>query len=329
MDVCMSGASIARKPLPGLRRLLFGLAAGAAMLLPGHAQAAWPERDVTLLVHSGAGSSTDVMARALAKSIENVTGKNVVVIVKGKDAMAALQKANADGYTLSTQTRSFLADLASGRSPFPAEQFQWVARLIGETYAYGVQASSPYKTFADLVAVAKKNPNTISMSTFRTGSTHQIAAVVLNDRAGADFNIIPYNSGSDLVIAMLGGNADVAATNPSQLFEQIAADKARALVVLSAKRHERLPDVPTAKELGYDVEQYHWRGLIGKTGIPEATLNEIDAVMEKAIQDVTFQDYVRKGGLDMLAQGHNELTGEINKELPEIRGIMQRLGLVK
>lgn len=314
-----------------LKSALVGLTVcvAAATAFNNEASAAWPEKDVTLLVHSKAGSSTDVMARAIAKAIENVTGKNVVVVVKGRDALIALQKAKADGYTLATQTRSFLGSLASGRSHFPAEDFQWVSRLIGETYALGVRADSPWKTAQDLIEDAKKRPGDIKLSTFRPGSTHQISALSLAKEMGTDFNVIPYDSGSKLVIAMLGGNVDVAGTNPSRLIEYMTAGKARALVVMSDKRHDKMPDVPTARELGFPIEQYHWRGLVGKSGIPEQTLKEIDAVMEKVAREPSFVEYVEKEGLDMLVQGHAELSASVESEIVEVKKIMTELGLIK
>ena len=291
--------------------------------------AAWPEKTVNILVHSSAGSSTDIMARALAKGLEDVTGGTFVVTARGREAMPALLNAPADGYTLSTQTRSFLPELMQKQSPFNPEDFRWVAKLVGESYAFGVLVESDLKTFQDLIDQSRANPGEITMSTFSTGSMHQISALLLNDAAGIDVNIVPYNSGSDLVVAMLGGNVDVAASNPSRLIQQVEAGETRVLVVTSEERNPNLPDTPTAVELGYGIVQAHWRGLIAKAGTPDDVLAEIDAALLQAIQSQAFADYVTTEGLEVIYKGPDVLDAVVKQEMAEIKPRLEQMDMLK
>ena len=311
-----------------LMSLGVGLAFGGLLNATG-AEAAWPERDVTVLVHSGAGSSTDRMARAFAKAAEEVTGKNFIVVVKGRDAVPALLKAKADGYMVSTQTRSLLGSLATGRTSYTADDLQWIARLVGETYCLAVRSDSKYKSLKDLFAGAKADPGSVTMATYKTGSTHQISALLLNDAADVKFNIIPFNSGSKTVTAMIGGNVEVVATNPSRMLQYVKAGKARVLTVTSDARHEKLPDVPTARELGYDVVQFHWRGLIGKKGIPASTLAEMEAAIKKITRSKTFQTFIDQQGLSDLYMGPEALTMAAKDDLKEVVRIIDKLKLKK
>lgn len=292
------------------------------------AAAEWPAKTVTILVHSEAGSSTDIMARALAQGLESVTGGNFVVSARGREAMPALLNAEADGHTFATQTRSFLPELMQAHSPFAPEDFQWVANLVGESFTYGVREDDPIESFEDLVERSRANPHAITMSTFATGSMHQLSALILNEAAGIEVNIVPYNSGSDLVIAMLGGNIDVAATNPSRLIQQVEAGEARALVVTSPERHPGLPGTPTAVELGYDVLQAHWRGLIAKAGTPEDVLSEIDAALAAAIETEAFANYIATEGLEMTYMGPEEVSAYVEEEMETIAPRLEAMGML-
>lgn len=309
------------------------LAAGAAIALPlalcGEALAEWPEKDVTLIVHSGAGSSTDIMARALATAAEEVTGHSFVVAnrERSSEAMAALQRAQPDGYTIGTQTRSMLAPIATGRMPYDLEDFTLIARLVAEPYALAVQTDSGYATLDDLLAAAEAEPGAVTMSTYSTGTTHQVAALLFEKAAGVDFNLIPYDSGSDIVIAMLGGNVEVANTNPGIISQHVEAGDARVLAVSGDDRVEAFPDAPTYQEAGYDLTQYHWRGLVGPAGIPDEVLEEMDQVFSEAAEHQAFRDYVATAGLELRYQGSQEFQASVEGELTDVEVIVSELGL--
>lgn len=295
------------------------IAAGLMLALgAGPALAEWPERNVTIMVHSGAGSSTDVMARTFARALTEATGENVVVTVRGRDTLPALVRAEPDGYTLATHTRSLLGDIASGASSYTHDDIQWIERLLGETYIFAVRSDSPYTTAEELFAAAKENPGSVTMSTYRSRSTHQLAALRLNAAAGAEFNIVPYDSGSETVVALLGGNVDVVATNPSNLLQHVEAGTVRGLVVTSDERLDLLPDVPTALELGLGVESYHWRGIIGSAEIPAEIVAEISDAFDEAIVTDVWQQYLSDVQLQDLSVGPEMANEMAKKELMEV-----------
>lgn len=299
-----------------------------SIALTGEALADWPEKPVTIFVHSGAGSSTDLMARAFAKAAEEVTGQSFIVEVKGKETMPALHRAPADGYTLATQTRAFLGELAMGAGFYKPEDFQWIDRLVGEIPVFAVRADSPYKTFAELVAAAKEKPGTVSLATYSAGSTVWADSMKVATAADASFNIIPFGSSGETVVAMLGGNADIAATYPSQMVQAVEAGKARVLVVAGEKQLPLLPGAPTLKELGYDVVLSHWRGLIGRKGIPDDVLAQIDAVAQKTVETDTFKDWAKLAGVDIEYLDHNAAQAKADAEYQEITKSFKDAGLI-
>lgn len=316
----------------GLKTVLVGSCAAltaAAVLAAPIASAAWPERDVTLFVHSGAGSPTDEMVRAFAKGAEEVTGKNFVVIVKKKSALPALLKAKADGYTLSSQTRSFLGSIASKKTSLRMDQFQWVARLVGESPVFAVRSDSGIRSLDELFAKAKKRPGQLMLSTYKAGSTTQADALLVANLGQAKFNVIPYSSGGKLVVAMLGGNVDVSATFPSKMIQHVEKGTVRVLFVSSPQRHPKLPKVPTLKELGYNVTLSHWRGLITKAGVPERILKEIDVVAQKATRSKAFQSFIAKRGLDDFYLDHGSISKAVAVELKSITKFYKKMGIVR
>ncbi|MCO5066593.1 MAG: tripartite tricarboxylate transporter substrate binding protein [Rhizobiaceae bacterium] len=300
-----------------------------SLALTGEALADWPEKPVTIFVHSGAGSSTDLMARAFAKAAEEVTGQSFVVEVKGKETMPALHRAPADGYTLATQTRAFLGELAMGAGFYKPEDFQWVARLVGEVPVFAVRADSPYQTFGDLVAAGKANPGTISLATYTAGSTVWADSMKVAKAADVSFNIIPFGSSGETVVAMLGGNADLAATYPSQMVQAVEAKKARVLVVAGEEQLPLLPGSPTLKELGFDVVLSHWRGLIGRQGIPEDVLAQIDAVTKKTVETETFKEWAKLAGVDISYLDHKEAQTRAESEYQDITKSFKDAGLIQ
>jgi tripartite-type tricarboxylate transporter receptor subunit TctC len=299
---------------------LFGAALAAAALIGSgaNAWAQWPDKPVTIFVHSGAGSSTDLMARAFAKAAEEVTGQPFVVEVKGKDTMPALARAKPDGYTLATQTRAFLGEEAMGTGFYKIDDFQWVDRLVGEIPLFAVKADSPYQTFADVVKAAKEKPHTIRLATYTAGSTVWADSMKVANAAGADFNIVPFGSSSETVVAVLGGNADIAITYPSQMIQAVQAKKARVLFVAGEQPIEQLPGVPTLKSVGYDVVLSHWRGLIAKKGVPEDVLKQIDEVGKKVVESATFKDWAKLAGVDIQYMPHDEASEKAGAEYKEI-----------
>lgn len=300
-------------------------AAGLAGLTTA-ALAEWPEKQVEILVHSGAGSSTDTMARTLANALKEVTDQEIVVTVRGRDALPVLLRSEPDGYTLSTHTRSLLGDIASGKASTSLDELVWVERLLGETYIFAVQADSPHQTAEDLFAAAKADPTSLSMATYRTNSTHQLSALELNKAADADFTIVPYDSGSETVVALLGGNVDAVATNPSNVLQHIEAGTLRGLVVMASERLPLLPDVPTASELGLGVVSYHWRGLVADADVPQGTIAEINAAIDRAIETDVWQEYIVSTGLDNLAVGSAEADASAKAELSMVRDLLAEVG---
>ena len=236
----------------------FGALHGTAAL----AQApAYPTKTITFVVPFAAGSATDQLARAIGQSITNDTKQPVVIDNKagasGMIAAAAVAKAPADGYTVLITTNTTHAaneHLYKKLSYDPVKDFAPLSGLGKGGQVLVVNAASPHKTVADLVAFAKKNPGKLS---FGSGSSSsRVAGEMLKQLAGVDILHVPYKSNPLAITDLLGGQIDLMITDTSTGVPQVKAGKLRALGYSTQKRSTQLPDVPTIDEAGvkgYDM----------------------------------------------------------------------------
>lgn len=238
------------------------LAAAALFALAGHAAAqTYPTRPITFIVPFAAGSATDQLARALGQSITSDTRQAVVVDNKaGASGMLAAQaaaKAAPDGYTvlITTNTTHAANEHLYKKLPYDAvKDFAPVTALGKGSQVMVVNASSPYKSVADLLAKAKREPGKLS---FGSGSSSsRVAGELFKQMAGVDILHVPYKSNPLAVTDLLGGQIDLMITDNATGLPQVKAGKLRALGVSTLKRSPLLPDVPTIDQAGvkgYDM----------------------------------------------------------------------------
>lgn len=279
------------------RRLLLKLVAAAPLCAPSSlfAQAAWPARNVTVIVPFPAGGQADLAARPVAIALERILGKPFLVDNRaggagGSVGNAQAARAQPDGYTL-LMTLSSLAILPEADRLFARPvayeigDFAPVARVLADPTLLAVPASSPWKTLEDFVADAKKRPGEIPYGSSGPYGTLHLAMEMFANNAGINLLHVPFRGAGPALIGLLSGTVQAIASAPGVLRQQVDDGKLRVLANWGAARIASFPEVPTFRELGYsDVEFYIWAGLFAQKALPEPIMTRLRDAMRVAVK---------------------------------------------
>jgi tripartite-type tricarboxylate transporter receptor subunit TctC len=276
-----------------------GMLAAPLLLVAGTAAAAWPEREVQMVVNYGAGGNTDVASRELARAMEAELGKPVVVTNRpgalGTLAPAWLTSQRPDGYTLGVVTYSAVAITPLLMNvPYKTDDFTYVGAFGRYRYGVVVKASSSYRTLQDLVAAGKRQPIFFGAPS----APNNLAMFDLARVTGAKFEQVSYKSGNETVVALLSGQVEVIVQNPSDVMSQIEAGQLRILASASPIRWPEFPDVPTMKEQGYDVEIDSWLSLAVPQGTPAEAVERLERGMIAASKNAALVQAFKRIGVD-------------------------------
>jgi tripartite-type tricarboxylate transporter receptor subunit TctC len=283
----------------------------AATLAAGrsYAQGAYPAHAITMVSPFPPGGVSDTITRPLDAALEKVLKQPVVLENKTGAAGAVgaqyVAAAKPDGYTLLTHIVSIsgfeAVDKLFGRTPkFTNASFVPIARIIADPIVMIINADLPYKTLKDLVADAKANPDKVIYSSSGLyGASHIPTALFAKAAGDLKMRHLPTNGGGPAVTAVLGGNVNFFMSPTSIALSQIKAGKVRPLAVSSAQRVKALPDVPTFKELGYDLEYYFWVGIFAPKGTPEAAIKVLRDGLDKAAHAKEFVDTIASLGQEL------------------------------
>ena len=286
------------------RRSFLAGTAAAAIATPSFAQD-YPVRPVTFINPFPPGGAVDVVGRPFAAALEPLLKQPVVVETKSGAAGAVgaqfAASAKPDGYTLLAHLPSIsgfaAVDALFGRAPkFTRADFIPIARLTEGPLVLVVNDQQPYKTLKELVDDAKQNSNRLIFSSSGLyGALHLPTALFLR-AAGIQMKHLPTAGGGPALTAVLGNNAQVLVSSIAAANAQMKAAKLRALACFSPKRLAAAPDVPTLKELGYDVEFSIWVGLFAPKGTPEAVIARLRAETTKVVGTEQFKGAIANIG---------------------------------
>ena len=286
------------------------VAAAAAMAArPAIGQDAYPARAITIVNPFPPGGASDVVTRPFAAVLEPIIKHPVVIETKAgaSGAVGAQVAATAkpDGYTLLSHITSISGfaevDKLFGRQPkFTRADFIPVARLIADPCVIIVNDQQPWKSLKEFVDEAKKRPNEIIMSSSGLyGALHLPMALFAQAAGNLKLRHLPTTGGGPALTALLGNNSQVLASSISACINQIKAGKARALASFGAKRSAALPDVPTLKELGYDLEYYLWVGLFAPKNTPEGVITKLRDLTRQVATSEKFKELMANIGQEV------------------------------
>ena len=289
------------------RSFMVGSAAAAAALAtrPAIAQESYPSRPITIVNPFPPGGAVDVVGRPFAATLEPLLKQPIVVETKagaaGQVGAQYAASAKPDGYTLLAHLPSIsgfaAVDTLFGRAPkFTRADFIPIARLTEGPLVLMVNDQQPHKSLKDLVDDAKKRPNALIFSSSGLYGALHLPTALFMKAAGIQMKHLPTAGGGPALTAILGNNSQVLVSSIAAASAQMKAGKLRALACFSPQRAAGAPDVPTLRELGYDVEFSIWVGLFAPKGTPEPVITKLRAETKNAVVNEQFKKAIANIG---------------------------------
>lgn len=277
-----------------------GIGSAAALALPAWAKNDWPRQPITLVDPFAAGGSSDYFSRLLADRLGPLLGTQVVVENRvgagGVVGATYLTKARPDGYTIGMATVSTLCagpavQPATTVRYNPAKDFSYISKLVTLPSLLVCSNKLPVRSFKELLALARSQPNRVSLGVPGLGSAGHVLSEYLMKLADVRFLLVPYKSGGTMTTDLISGQLDLVSNNIPELLPHVQAGSVRPLAVRDVRRLAALPEVPTLKELGLaEVSNPLWFGLVAPAGVPEPVLATIRTATHKALVDRSFLD---------------------------------------
>src|SRR3954470_20408474 len=249
---------------------------------PAHAQAEYPNRPIRIVVGFTPGGGNDIIARVFGQKLSESLGLPVIIENKpGAGAILATEyvaRSAPDGYTLLVGASGAMVINPAVYEKLNYDtmrDFKAVSALGSFPLILIVNAKSPFKSLADLVAYAKANPDKANYSS--SSAAFQLATELFKQKTGVPMQMIPYKGANDSVVAVISGEVTATIADAGPVSSQVAGGKVRALAVAAPKRMAEMPDVPTMKEAGADVEAVLWSGIFVPKETPPIIVKKLEA----------------------------------------------------
>lgn len=321
-----------------LARLMQGAAFAAALAtaslgLANPAAAEFPEKPVTLVVWSGAGGALDTYGRKLAELLEKEAGWTVKVDNRpggsGAVGLSQIVTQPADGYQILVLTGTLTFGIAQGLIPFKLEDLRLLRAMQSEPSSLAVLASSPYQNVQQFVDHMKANPNGLKIGGHSSGGFHQYMLYQMMQQGGFESGWIPHDASGKVTLGLLGNHIDAAMMTPSTGLSQVKSGEIRLLGVTTAERSPFLPDAPTFKEQGFDLEGAIWRGIAVKAGTPDDAVAAIQSAIDKVTASEEWKTFQQEQFQDSPDWAEAEFTERVQKDLAEQAEFLKAAGFVQ
>jgi putative tricarboxylic transport membrane protein len=310
-------------------------AAGAAP-----AQEAWkPARPITLIAPNAPGGTSDRTARELQQLFQKHKLVEVPVNVVnrpgggGSIALNQLHSSAGDPHVLLITTSAVISNHITGLTAYTYSDFSPIALLLGDNYGINVRAGSTIQSARDLLAVARKSPESLSFGVSSVGGTNHTSMIAALKKGGADLKrvkIVTFAGGGQISLALLGGHVDAVSTGLSNMVDHLQQGKMRTLAITGPRRMGGpFAEVPTWKEVGIDVSLIGWRGILGAKDLTPAQVAYWDGVFRKVTQTEDWKADLQKNyWLDIYASAAG-MRKWLDSENTEVRALLTELGMAK
>jgi tripartite-type tricarboxylate transporter receptor subunit TctC len=291
------------------RRFVIGSAATALAAAPAFAQETYPSRAITIINAFPPGGVNDIVTRPLAATLEPILKQPVVVETKpgaaGQIGAQVAAAAKPDGYTLLSHNTGISGyaevDKLFGRAvKVSRADFIPLARLVADPVLLLVNDQQPYTTLKEFIDGAKAKPDALVFSSGGLYGASHLPLAYLEKAAGPlKLRHLPTSGGGPAIAAILGNNAQVTTQTVSATLPHVKAGKLRPLANFGGTRSKVMPDVPTLKELGYDVEYYLWVGVFAPKGLAPAIETALRSAIGRAVQSDQFKAALANAGQEL------------------------------
>ena len=310
----------------------------ALILWTSLASAQYPDHSITMIVPFPPGGVADTVARPVAEAMSRDLKQPVVVENKagagGGIGMAQVAKAKPDGYTILMSLASLTvlpeADKILGRAPmYQIDQLKPIARFTADPTVFVVRAEAPWKTLEDFIKDARANPGKFTYGSSGNYGTMHVPMEMFAGAAGVKMVHVPYTGAGPAIVGLLGGQVDVLATGPATIVQHVKAGKVRALAQWGNERLVSLPDVPSLKESGTDVEYAQWSGLFVPSDTPAPVVQRLREAAKAAANDPRVKEVLLTAGSPVLYLDAPEFQRYVDADAAKMVDVVKRIGKVE
>ncbi|MFM9869753.1 Bug family tripartite tricarboxylate transporter substrate binding protein [Achromobacter xylosoxidans] len=301
-------------------RRLLALAAPSLAATAAAAQS-WPTQPIRWIVPYPAGGGADVVARTVASGIEKPLGQTIVVENRPGAATiigaTAISQAEPTGYVVGTADSGTLAynPTLYAKLAYDPSKFTYIGGIAKFPLLLAVNVNSPYKTVADVIQAAKKEPGKLTAASAGAGSPHHLALELFKQRTGANLLHVPYKGAAPAIQDLLGGQVDVMFIDLAAGLPNVKAGKLRVLGAATPERVAVLPDAPTMAEQGVpDFTAYAWQGLVAPGGLPEAVVKKLSAELDATLKSPAVSQKMLDMGVIPMPMSAQDFKAYADKE---------------
>lgn len=291
----------------------------------------FPNRPITIVCPPAPGGISDTLTRALAAAAQPIFGVPVIVENKpgGANAVGLTYGAHAlpDGYTVTYLVAELAILPHLHLSAVTADDFDLLARTNYNPAAVTVRADAKWRTLNDLLAYAQGHPSQVRVGNSGTGSVWHLAAAALQEAAGVEFKHVPFAGAALAVQALLGGHGDAVCVSPTEVQPHVEAGTLRMLAVMAEERDPLFPEVPTAKELGLNLDMGAWGGLAVPKGTPPEVKGKLLNTFRKAFQVPQFVRLMQERGVRLAWSEGEDFAEFLQNQSENNRKVIEALNL--
>jgi tripartite-type tricarboxylate transporter receptor subunit TctC len=312
------------------RHLLIGAIGLLSLTAPTKAQE-YPAKPIRIIVGFAAGGGNDIIARVFGQKLSESLGQPVIVENKpGGGAIVAtdyVAKAAPDGYTLLLSASGIAINpVLYDKLPYAVSDFVPVSQIAAFPLIMIVSANSPIKSVADLIVHAKANPDKTNYAI--SSATFQLVTELFKQKTGAPMQVIPYKSANESVLAVVSDQVTTTIADAGPVIQQVKSGTVRALAVATSRRIDDLPDVPTLKEAGADVEAVLWSGILVPKGTPPAIVKKLEGEFMRIAKLPDVIARLKPLGIDTIGNSSGEFADIIGSET-ERWGVVAKTANIK
>jgi tripartite-type tricarboxylate transporter receptor subunit TctC len=308
----------------------------AQVVVPAaNAQTTFPTRPVRIILPFGAGGVADFTMRLLAQKLTDKWGQQVVIENKpgggGTIAQQTLLQSPPDGYSMSVTGNGTAISMSILKKP-PYNVLDFTQVSIAATFEMqlATRGNAPFKTIAELLDYAKKNPGKMNLGAINPGSTQNLSAHLFKMMTGIDAQIVTYRTTPDLLTAIIRGDVDVAFDYYAAFKGPLSDKQIRLLAVADEVRNPLLPEVPTVKESGVpDYVVASWNALSAPPGLPADILQILNRDINAALADPDLRAKARELGMNARGSSPQEMRTRLDHEIKRWADVIEKAGIPK
>jgi tripartite-type tricarboxylate transporter receptor subunit TctC len=281
----------------------------------------WPTQPIRWIVPYPAGGGSDVVARTVATGLDPLLGQTIIVENRPGAATiigaTAVAQSDPNGYTIGTADSGTLAynPFLYAKLSYDPQKFTYIGGLAKLPLLLAVNANSPYKSVADIIAAARKEPGKLTAASAGSGSPHHLALELFKQRANVNVLHVPYKGAAPAIQDLLGGQVDMMFIDLAAGLPNVKAGKLRVLATATPERLAILPDVPTMAEQGVlDFSAYAWQGVVGPAGMPDDAVRRLGRDLQRALNSSQVADKLKDMGVIPMPMGGPEFQAYADSE---------------